>query len=250
MNWSPWWLSWIPFMVLDLGDWEDKICWKPYKKNGFKVGTYYHFLDTGAITSEHPFPWKIIWRSKAPLRVAFFVWTVALGKILIIDNLRKIKVRIIDWCYMCKCNGESIDYLLLHCLIASDLWSMILVLFGVSWVMPKSVVELLACWQGCLVVIEMVIFVWLSSIAWCGAFGGKEIARVMKTAEVLCLTLSCYFLEPYWLGLADSHEEPFFIFYCWFIRFMSPSIEKEWYYGDINHSGNLTMEFFFFFFDR
>ena len=27
---------------------------------------------------------------------------------------------------------------------------------------------------------------------------------------------------------------------------MSPSIEKEWYYGDINHSGNLTMEFFFF----
>ena len=125
------------------------MCWKPDKKNGFKVGTYNHLLDIAAITSEHPFPWKIIWRSKAPLRVAFFVWTVALGKILTIDNLRKRKVRIIDWCYMCKCNGESIDHLLLHCPIASDLWSMILVLFGVSWVMPKSVVELLACWQGC-----------------------------------------------------------------------------------------------------
>ena len=29
-----------------------------------------------------------------------------------------------------------------------DLWSVVLGLFGVSWVMPKSVVRLLACWQG------------------------------------------------------------------------------------------------------
>ena len=65
-----------------------------------------------------------------------------------IDNLRKIKVWILDWCYMCKCNGESVDHLFLHCLIAIDLWSMVLGLFGVSWVMPKLVGELLACWQG------------------------------------------------------------------------------------------------------
>jgi len=39
-----------------------------------------------------------------------------------------------------------------------DLWSMILGLYAVSWVMPKSVVGLLACWQGSLVVIEMVIY--------------------------------------------------------------------------------------------
>ena len=33
-------------------------------------------------------------------------------------------------------------------MVAMALWSMILSLFGVSWVMPKSVVWLLACWQG------------------------------------------------------------------------------------------------------
>ena len=49
---------------------------------------------------------------------------------------------------MCKCNGESVDLLFLHCLVAMDLWSMILGLFGVSRVMPQSVVELLACQQG------------------------------------------------------------------------------------------------------
>ena len=86
-----------------------------------------------------------LWRSKAPLRAAFFVWTAGLGNILTIDNLRKRKVKIIDWCYMCKCNGESVDHLMLHCPIISDLWSMIFSLFGVFWVMPKSVVELLAC---------------------------------------------------------------------------------------------------------
>jgi hypothetical protein len=37
----------------------------------------------------YSFPWKSIWRSKAPLRVAFFTLTVFLGKILTMDNLCK-----------------------------------------------------------------------------------------------------------------------------------------------------------------
>ena len=46
---------------------------------------------------------------------------------------------------MCKCNDKSVDHLFLHYLVAMDLWSMVLGLFGVSWVMPQSIVELLAC---------------------------------------------------------------------------------------------------------
>ena len=65
-----------------------------------------------------------------------------------IDNLRKKKVLIPDWCYMCKSNGESVDHLLLHCPIVYKLWSMVFTLFGIHWAMPKIVVELLACWQG------------------------------------------------------------------------------------------------------
>uniref|UniRef100_A0A7N2MW27 Reverse transcriptase zinc-binding domain-containing protein n=1 Tax=Quercus lobata TaxID=97700 RepID=A0A7N2MW27_QUELO len=75
---------------------------KPDKKKGFKVATYYRLLDAATIANEQSFPWKIIWRSKAPPRVAFFVWTAALRKILTIDNLRKRKIRIIDWCCMCN----------------------------------------------------------------------------------------------------------------------------------------------------
>jgi hypothetical protein len=43
------------------------------------------------------FPWTSIWRVKALLRVAFFIWTAALGKILTHDNLRKRNVVVVEW---------------------------------------------------------------------------------------------------------------------------------------------------------
>jgi hypothetical protein len=47
---------------------------------------------------------------------------------------------------MCKKSGESIEHLSLHCEVARDLWSYILTLFGVEWVMPRMVLELLTSW--------------------------------------------------------------------------------------------------------
>ncbi len=85
---------------------------------------------------------------KVPRRVAFFVWTAALGKILTTDNLRRRHVLIIDWCCICKSSGESVDHLLLHYPVALDIWSFLFALTAVSWVMPKSVLECLACWPG------------------------------------------------------------------------------------------------------
>ena len=124
---------------------EDKRHWLPCRRKGFTVSAYYHLLIG---QKEHSFPWKIIWKQKIPSRVAFFVWTAALGKCLTIDNLRKRKVCILDWCYMCKCSSESVSHLFLHCPVAAEVWDMVFGLFGVSWVMPSSVVGLLACWQG------------------------------------------------------------------------------------------------------
>ena len=74
------------------------MCWIPNKHKGFKVSDYYKILVGNTILG---FPWKSIWKQKIPSRVAFFVWTAALGKYLTIDNSRKRKVWILDWCYMC-----------------------------------------------------------------------------------------------------------------------------------------------------
>jgi hypothetical protein len=74
------------------------------------------------------------------------VWIVALGKILIMDNLKKRHVIVINRCFMCKKTGESVDYLLLHCDVAFVLWSSLFSRFGMSWVMPLE--DLGALWFG------------------------------------------------------------------------------------------------------
>lgn len=72
--------------------------------------------------------------------------TAALGKILTADNLRKQKIIIVDRCYLCKRDGESVDHLLLHCDVAYTLWNLVFSRVGMSWVMPSRVIDLFACW--------------------------------------------------------------------------------------------------------
>jgi hypothetical protein len=123
----------------------DKICWIPSKKKTFEMNSYY---KVRANSEPVDGPWKIIWKSKIPLRVAFFVWTAVLGKILTIDNLRKKNIIVTEWCCMCKKSGESIDHLLLHCETASKIWNMVCQLFGVMWAMPGRLKECLGSWRG------------------------------------------------------------------------------------------------------
>ena len=47
---------------------------------------------------------------------------------------------------MCCCNAESMDHLLLFCSVAHSSWMYMLWLFGIDWVMPGLVVDLLFCW--------------------------------------------------------------------------------------------------------
>ena len=94
------------------GEGHDKLCWKLARNKGFKVREYYFFLSS---TLDTLFPWKLVWHSIIPPRVAFFSWTVTLGKILTLENLWYKGVAVVDWCYTCKKSGESVNHLLLHC---------------------------------------------------------------------------------------------------------------------------------------
>jgi hypothetical protein len=111
----------------------DKISWISLKRKIFEVKSYYKLKVNSELVNG---PWKIIWKSKVLPRVAFFMWTAVLGKILTMDNLRKKNIIVMDWCCICKKSGESIDHLLLHCEVAIEVWNMVFQLFGVMWVMP------------------------------------------------------------------------------------------------------------------
>ena len=74
--------------------------------------------------------------------MAFFTWIVTHGQILALDNLMLRGRPLANRC----CNAESVDHLLLFCLITHSLWTYILRLFEIDWVMPGLVVDLLFCW--------------------------------------------------------------------------------------------------------
>ena len=124
---------------------EDKLIWGNPDSKALTVKQYYRSLSSPSIRS---FPWRCVWKSKVPPRVAFFSWTVMLGKILTIDNLRKCGLILVDWCCLCKESGESLDRLLLHCKVARELWDLVLGLFGVHWIMPRTVFDIFSTWQG------------------------------------------------------------------------------------------------------
>ena len=63
----------------------DRIRWKLTKNGDFDIRSFYNKLRSPLPII---FPWKGVWKVKAPLRVSFFVWTAVWDRILTGDNLR------------------------------------------------------------------------------------------------------------------------------------------------------------------
>ena len=117
---------------------------KPTRSRGFEVRNFYLSFYPPTLS----FPWRLVWQSKVSLRVTFFSWSAFLSKILTTVYIRKRRIIDLDWYYMCKKRGESKDHLLLHCLVAVELWSLVFCLIGFHWVMPHMVIEMFEPWQG------------------------------------------------------------------------------------------------------
>ena len=127
------WRNWKVLLLRNPNDWEtgvvdeflhtlgsnlphseqgDCMIWKLSKKGDFDVRSFYDKLRSPLPII---FPWKGIWKVKAPTHVSFFVWSATWEKILTRDILRCRGFDFVDWCIMCRCNGETVNHLLLHC---------------------------------------------------------------------------------------------------------------------------------------
>ena len=51
------------------------------------------------------------------------MWTAVWDNILTGNNLRGRGMDSVGWCIMCRCHGETVNHLLLHCGKAYWLWS-------------------------------------------------------------------------------------------------------------------------------
>jgi len=106
------------------GNISDKVRWKLESKGCFTVKSFYLkllSLDSREAMSAKSFPYHIIWRTWAPVKVSFFVWEVSHGKILTSDNLHRRGFTLANRCFLCKDDSETVDHLLLHCKIAGAL---------------------------------------------------------------------------------------------------------------------------------
>ena len=81
-------------------------------------------------------------------RVRFFGWEATWGKALTLDQLQKRGWALANGCYLCQRHEESIDHVLLHCEKARTLWALLFSMFGVQWVLPATVKEMLLGWNG------------------------------------------------------------------------------------------------------
>jgi hypothetical protein len=183
---------------------RDKLWWIPSKKGTFTVKDFFRALSRA---EGRGFPWKSVWRTKSPPRAAFFVWSAALGKILTLDNLRKRQVVVINRCFMCKKDGESVDHLLLHCEVAHALWCNIFSRLGLSWVMPSSVLDLCACW----------------------CFSGRTRSAVVWKMVPICIFWSIWrernnrCFEDLECSMEEILASLLYSLYSWTVAYLSPS---------------------------
>jgi len=75
----------------------DKLCWTPSERGLFDVRSFYNVFVPH---DDSLFPWKSIWQIEVSLRVPFFAWSTALGKIFTLDNIGKRLVIVVDWCFV------------------------------------------------------------------------------------------------------------------------------------------------------
>lgn len=83
----------------------DRLWLVSFKRGLFKVKSFFSSL---AYSESSRFHWKSVWQTQTPSKTGFFAWSAALGKILIVDNLMKRHVIIMNRCYLWKRNEESV----------------------------------------------------------------------------------------------------------------------------------------------
>ena len=67
---------------------------------------------------------------------------------LTLDRLQKRGWQFPNCCFLCGCEEETVNHILIHCIVVRVLWDIVLGLSGVQWVFPETVKGVLTSWRG------------------------------------------------------------------------------------------------------
>ena len=94
------------------------------------------------------FPWRVVWQSKVPPRVAFFSWSASLGKILTTDNFCKGVLLFLTGVICVRGVGSRwiIFFFIAPLHLSCGLWCFVCLEF--TELCHIKVIELFETWQG------------------------------------------------------------------------------------------------------
>ena len=58
---------------------------------------------------------------RVPTKVAFFTWKATWGKVLTLDRFQIRGVQLPNCCFLCGCEEENVNHILLHCIVTRAL---------------------------------------------------------------------------------------------------------------------------------
>lgn len=92
-------------------------------------------------------PWSLVWYNVVPLKVQFFIWTAVLERISMMDMLWRKGFALPSICLFCNKNSKSIRHIFLQCPCAAEVWCGVAKDFGVNFIAPKDLLDLLVSWK-------------------------------------------------------------------------------------------------------
>ena len=113
---------------------DDTHIWRFSTSRVYSTKSTYEALFIGATQFGS---WERIWKSWAPGKCKFFMWTMAHNRCWIADRLAKRGLNHPPKCPLCDQVGESIDHLLVSCVFTRQFWFCILQQFGLQAVAPR-----------------------------------------------------------------------------------------------------------------
>eukprot|EP00268_Persea_americana_P053131 TRINITY_DN5994_c5_g1_i2.p1 TRINITY_DN5994_c5_g1~~TRINITY_DN5994_c5_g1_i2.p1 ORF type:complete len:134 (-),score=24.75 TRINITY_DN5994_c5_g1_i2:1010-1411(-) len=124
-------------------DKSDVRLWKADVEGQFSVKSFYNALVD---TNPRVEGWKSFWYSVVPPRVFASSWVVKNHKILAINKLPRRNHVIVNGCPMCLKDEETVHHLLIHCQFAYRVWMVVVNMFEMKWVMPRTIADLSIQW--------------------------------------------------------------------------------------------------------
>ncbi|KAL6349758.1 hypothetical protein AAG906_001645 [Vitis piasezkii] len=110
---------------------EDSVRWKGGRSGKFRVKEAYRLVTR---PNDIDFPARCIWVDSVPTKVAFYAWEATWGRVLTLDRLQKRGWQLPNCCFLCGCEEETVNHILIHCIVVRVLWDIVL---GLS-----------VCWRG------------------------------------------------------------------------------------------------------